>query len=154
MSTNLQPVRHSQSFLGVAPKFVYQTLTDFESYPSFFKEIQAASVLHRHGPTVRVEFHVPMMLPVRYVLDLTCDPDALTIQWTFVAGDIVIDNHGAWRVAAEGTGSKIDYEVTLSVKAPVPGFVLRKLTDTLVSASLPGMFRALQAEASRRQSQT
>jgi len=150
MTTALEPVRRSQTFAGLPPRLLYDVVVDFEAYPTFFKEIQLAKVLSRQEGVVRADFKVPLMLPVRYVLDLVCNPENLTVKWTFVEGDIVTDNQGAWAFTAEGTGTRVDYEVSLSVKAPVPGFVLRKITDTLVSASLPGMFRALEAEARKR----
>lgn len=150
MTTALEPVRRSQIFPGVSPQAVYQVVTEFEGYPRVFKEIAAARVLEREGPRVRVEFRVPMMVPVRYVLDLVCQEAALSVDWTFVEGDVVTNNQGGWRFSALGPDTKVDYHVSLAVKAPVPGFVLKKITDGLVSASLPGMFRALEAEVRRR----
>lgn len=150
MTTALEPVRRSQVFAGLSPKTVYDAVTDFEAYPRIFPEISAARVIERDGSRVRAEFRLPLMLPVRYVLDLVCDPEALSVAWTFVEGDVVTNNEGGWRFAAQGADTLVDYHVKLVVKAPVPGFVLRKITDGLVSASLPGMFRALEAEARRR----
>ena len=43
--------------------------------------------------------------------------------------------------------------MSLDVRAPLPGFVLRKVTDGLVSASLPNMFASLDREVRRRQAQ-
>jgi len=37
------------------------------------------------------------------------------------------------------------------VKAPVPGFVLRKVTDGLVAASIPAMFASIERELRHRQ---
>jgi len=53
--------------------------------------------------------------------------------------------------AVEGSGTALDYRVALDVKAPLPGFVLRKVTDTLVSASIPKMFASIEREVRRRQ---
>ena len=150
MTTSLEPVRRTQTFAAVSPAAVYQVVTDFEAYPRVFKEISSARVVERQGSRVRAEFRLPMMLPVRYVLDLVCDESALRVDWTFVEGDVVTDNQGGWRFSALGADTQVDYHVSLSVKAPVPGFVLRKITDGLVSASLPGMFRALEAEVRQR----
>ena len=41
------------------------------------------------------------------------------------------------------------YRVSLDVKAPVPGFVLRKVTDGLVAASIPAMFTSIEREVRR-----
>ena len=94
-----------------------------------------------------------VVIAVRYVLDLICDADALTVDWTFVEGEIVTDSVGGWRFTAAGDGTNIDYRAALDVKAPLPGFVLRKVTDGLVAASLPNMFASIEREVRRRQSE-
>ena len=99
----------------------------------------------------RVEFRAQVVLPIRYVLDLACDATAQTVDWTFVEGEIITNSIGSWRFSAEGEATAIDYRVALDVKAPVPGFVLRKVTDGLVSASIPSMFSAIEREVRKRQ---
>jgi len=47
-------------------------------------------------------------------------------------------------------GTKVDYRAAMTVKAPLPGFIVRRATDALVSASLPGMFAAIDREVARR----
>jgi hypothetical protein len=94
-----------------------------------------------------------MVLAVRYVLDLTCQPDVPSVDWRFVEGEIVTDSTGSWRFTPEGEGTRVDYRVSMDVRAPVPGIILRKITDGLVSASLPRMFTSLEAEVRRRRAQ-
>ena len=91
-----------------------------------------------------------MVLPVRYVLDLTCQPDVPSVDWRFVEGEIVADSTGSWRFVAEGEGTRVDYRAALDVRAPVPAMILRKITDGLVSASLPRMFTSIESEVRRR----
>lgn len=134
------------------PAEVYAVVTDFVAYPRLFPEIKSTRVVQTNGAVVRVEFRVQIILPIRYVLDLVCDPERRTVDWTFVEGEIVTDSVGGWRMTPEGEGTAIDYRVALEVKAPVPGFVLRKVTDGLVAASLPNMFAAIEREVRKRQS--
>ena len=60
------------------------------------------------------------------------------------------DSRGGWRFTPEGDGTRVDYQAALTIKAPLPGFVIRKVTDALVSASLPSMFNAIEAEVAAR----
>ena len=53
---------------------------------------------------------------------------------------------GGWRFTAAGDGTDVDYRAALDVKAPLPGFILRKVTDGLVAASLPNMFASIERE--------
>jgi len=153
-----EPVHRRYLLTRAAPAEVFGVVTDFGAYPSLFPEIKGTRVLNAGAPgpdgkvVTRVEFRAQVVMPVRYVLDLACDQAAHAVDWTFVEGEIVTNSVGSWRFGPEGGGTAIDYRVALDVKAPVPGFVLRKVTDGLVAASIPSMFSAIEREVRKRQS--
>jgi ribosome-associated toxin RatA of RatAB toxin-antitoxin module len=152
-----EPVHRRFLLPRATPAQVYGVVTDFSAYPRLFPEIKGTEVLRASAPAAdgkavtRVEFRAQVVLPVRYVLDLSCDAAAHTVDWTFVEGEIITNSVGSWRFSAEGEATAIDYRVALDVKAPVPGFVLRKVTDGLVAASIPSMFSAIEREVRKRQ---
>ena len=146
-----EPVHRTHTVARATPAEVYAVVTDFAAYPRLFAEFKQARVLSTTGPVVRVEFRAEVVIAVRYVLDLTCDAAALTVDWTFVEGEIVTGSTGGWRFIASGDGTTIDYRAALDVKAPLPGFILRRVTDGLVSASLPAMFASIEREVRARQ---
>jgi ribosome-associated toxin RatA of RatAB toxin-antitoxin module len=152
-----EPVHKRYLLQRAKPAEVYGIVTDFGAYPGLFPEIKGTSVVRAGTPSAdgrsvtRVEFRAQVVLPIRYVLDLACDATAQTVDWTFVEGEIITNSVGSWRFSAEGEATAIDYRVALDVKAPVPGFVLRKVTDGLVSASIPSMFSAIEREVRKRQ---
>ena len=135
---------------AVSPAAAYAVVVDFAVYPQLFPEIKAVRVLSTEGKRVRVEFRGNIVLPFRYVLDLDCDPEALTVDWRYVEGEVVKNSEGRWRFTAEGEGARVEYQVAMEISAPVPGFLLRKITDGLVSLSLPAMFASVEREALRR----
>jgi ribosome-associated toxin RatA of RatAB toxin-antitoxin module len=143
---------HRDHFVpGACAAEVYAVVVDFAAYPRLFPEFSSTRVLGGEGKRVRVEFNVKVVMAVRYVLDLVCDPDAHTVEWTFVEGEVVSASEGSWRFAAEGGGTRIDYSAALEVRAPlVPGFVLRRITDAVLSASLPSMFSSITREVAAR----
>jgi len=145
-----EPVVRNHLIGGATPAEVYAVVTDFAAYPRLFPEFKGVRVLSATGNVHRVEFRLQIVLSVRYVLDLTCDPAAQTIDWTFVEGEIVTGSEGSWRFRPEGDGTALEYRVSLDVNAPVPGFVLRKVTDGLVAASIPAMFKSIEREVQQR----
>ena len=148
------PVERTYRIANATPREVYDVVVDFERYPRLFPEFKSVRVLESGEGHVRVEFRADIVLAVRYVLKLALDPVALTVDWTFVEGEIVADSRGAWRFREEAPGAvRVDYKASILVKAPLPGFIVRKATDALVSASLPGMFASIEREVRRRQSQ-
>jgi ribosome-associated toxin RatA of RatAB toxin-antitoxin module len=146
-----EPVQRRHFLPGATPAEVYAVVTDFVAYPRLFPEFVATRVVSTNGNVARVEFKAQIVMAVRYVLDLRCEPETLTVDWTFVEGEIVTASTGGWRFTAEGSGTAIEYRAMIDVRAPVPGFILRKVTDGLVAASIPNMFRAIEAEVRRRQ---
>jgi ribosome-associated toxin RatA of RatAB toxin-antitoxin module len=152
-SPSREPVERTHHVARATPAEVYAVVTDFEAYPRLFPEFKQARALSVNGAVRRVEFRAQVVLAVRYVLDLVCDPAALTVDWTFVEGEIVTASTGGWRFTAEGDGVSVRYRASLDVRAPLPGFVLRKVTDGLVAASLPAMFASIDREVRRRQQQ-
>ena len=148
-----EPVHRRYEMKGATPRQVYDVVVDFPAYPRLFPEFKQTRVLAtRPGGVARVEFHAQVVIAVRYVLDLACRPEVPSVEWTFVEGEIVTGSAGSWRFTPQGPDTIVDYSVSLDVKAPLPGFVLRKVTDGLVSASLPNMFTSLEREVRRRQS--
>jgi len=144
-------VRRDHFVPGASPGEVYCVVVDFSAYPRLFPEFKSTRVLATDGKRVRVEFNVKVMMAVRYVLDLVCDPDTHAVDWTFVEGDVVTDSQGSWRFGAEGGGTRVEYTAALEVRAPLPGFVLRKITEAVLSASIPSMFSAITREVAARQ---
>ena len=134
----------------MSPKAAYAVVVDFAAYPRLFPEIKAAKVLSSSGKRVRAEFRGNIVVPFRYVLDLDCDEDALTVDWRYVEGEVVKNSEGGLRFTAEGSGARVEYKVAMEISAPVPGFLLRKITDGLVALSIPAMFASVEREARAR----
>jgi ribosome-associated toxin RatA of RatAB toxin-antitoxin module len=135
---------------GVTPAAVYAVVVDFPAYPRLFQEIKEARVVSREGKRVRAEFRGNIVVPFRYVLDLDCDEAGLTVDWHYVEGEVVKNSEGGWRFAAEADGVRVEYQVAMEISAPVPGFLLRKITDGLVALSLPAMFASVEREVKAR----
>jgi ribosome-associated toxin RatA of RatAB toxin-antitoxin module len=144
-----EPVRRTH-FVPASPAEVYAVVVDFAAYPRLFAELKATRVLAAEGKRQRVEFSAQVVIPARYVLDLICDPEALTVDWTYVEGEVVTGSVGSWRFSPEGQGTRVEYRAALDIQAPLPGFILRKVTDALVSASLPAMFASITREVAAR----
>jgi ribosome-associated toxin RatA of RatAB toxin-antitoxin module len=147
-----EPVNRTHFVPQATPAQVYAVVVDFPAYPRLFPEFTRVSVMETVGNRRRVEFNVQVVMPARYVLDLVCDDQAHTVDWTFVEGTIISDSRGKWRFTADQGGTRIDYAAALEVNAPLPGFVLRKISNAIVSASLPAMFTAITKEVAARRS--
>ena len=145
-----EPVSRTHFVPQATPAEVYAVVVDFPAYPKLFPEFTSTRAIETAGNRRRVEFNVQVVMPARYVLDLVCDEQAHTVDWTFVEGNIISDSRGSWRFTAQTGGTRIDYSAALEVNAPLPGFVLRKISNAIVSASLPAMFTSITREVAAR----
>jgi ribosome-associated toxin RatA of RatAB toxin-antitoxin module len=153
------PARRRHHIARAKPRELYDVVADFPAYPRLFPEIKAVRVLSEtdtpKGKVSRVEFRAHMVMEIRYVLELTgsggTEGAPLTVSWTYVEGEIVTNNEGSWTFTPEGDGTAVEYAAVLDVRAPVPGFIMRKIIDGLVALSLPNMFASLERETRRRQ---
>src|SRR5262245_55435655 len=108
-----EPVQRTHLVARSTPAEVYAVVTDFAVYPRLFPEFKQTRIVSTTGNVVRVEFRAEVVIAVRYVLDLRCDPAAQTVDWTFVEGDIVTGSAGGWRFKPSGDGTTIDYRAAL-----------------------------------------
>jgi ribosome-associated toxin RatA of RatAB toxin-antitoxin module len=130
---------------------VYDIVTDYACYPRIFPEFTGARVVKETDPVRRVEFRARVVVEVRYVLDITHDPEKLETRWTYVEGEVVSDSVGGWAFSDDGAGgTKIAYHAGMAVKAPLPRFIVNKISNALMGSSIPNMFRALEREAHAR----
>jgi ribosome-associated toxin RatA of RatAB toxin-antitoxin module len=135
---------------GLDPATVYAVVVDFAAYPRLFPELKQVAVLSTTGGRVRAEFRGAMVIPFRYVLDLDCDPERMTVDWRYVEGEVVKNSEGGWRFSAESGGARVSYRVGMEIAAPLPAFVMKKITDGLISLSLPAMLASVEREARAR----
>jgi ribosome-associated toxin RatA of RatAB toxin-antitoxin module len=153
VSESPAPVRREHFMRDATPAEVYAVVVDFPAYPRLFPDFASTKVLAPaagDGKRLHVEFRMQKVVPIRYVLAVLCDPQALTVEWTYVEGEVVTGSEGGWRFTADGQGTRVAYRASLTIKAPLPGFVIRKVTDALVSASLPAMFASIEREVAAR----
>ena len=113
-----------------------------------------ASSPRRAGPgasRARVEFRAQMVLPIRYVLDLSCEPDGARRRLDVRRGR---DRHrlgGRLALRRPRATARRRLPRGLDVRAPLPGFMLRKVTDGLVSGVAPTCSWRSSARSRKRQ---
>lgn len=146
----IESIQREYVVRGATPREVYDVVTDYACYPRVFPDFTGCKVLARDGGRQRVEFVAKIVVEVRYVLDIVHDEEKLTTSWTFVEGKVVSDSVGGWAFFAQGDDTLIKYRAGLAVKAPLPKFVINKISNALMGTSIPAMFKALDREVAAR----
>lgn len=127
-----------------------ETVLDFENYPEFVDEVVGARTVSRTGEKLAVEFDLNVIKRFRYVLAFDVETPAKgpkRIAWRLLESDLFKENRGEWLIESDGPdGAKVHYTVEVAAKVPLPGWVLRKLTET----NLPKMMENFESAARER----
>lgn len=131
----------SQSIeIKATPKEVYKVIADFENYPDFIKDLKTVEVSKKKGDNCEVTYHINVIKEISYTLKMKGSPDK-KLEWTFVEGDFMKDNHGFWELEEIKKGvTKATYNIDVKFGLLVPKAITQKLVDN----HLPGMLKAFK----------
>ena len=128
--------------VNVAPEALFDVISDYERYPQFLSDMEAAQVVREDGSVRDVAFTLNLIKRLRYTLRLT-EQRPVRVSWTLVEG-MFKRNSGSWTLEEVGPGrTRATYSIDLSVGVFVPGAI----TQRLVGKTLPATLEAFKARA-------
>jgi carbon monoxide dehydrogenase subunit G len=128
--------------VAAAPAAVMRVIADFGAYPDWASGVRSAEILAAadSGRADRVRFRLDAG-PIKdsYVLAYEWDGDA-AVRWQLAeAGSMVTDMSGAYLLAAEGTGTRVSYELSVGTRVPMLGLLRRRAEKTIIDTALKGL---------------
>jgi ribosome-associated toxin RatA of RatAB toxin-antitoxin module len=97
---------------------VYTTLADFERYPELSPAVRNVAVTTVSGNTTVSRWEVAFRAGLlRWTEEDTFDPDALSITFRQLEGDIAVFD-GSWTCIAAASGSEITFSARLDMGIP------------------------------------
>lgn len=136
----------TQSIHIAAPReHVFRIITDFARYPEFLPEIRGVTIDTKGQAVVTVTFAANIFVPLHYTLRFALQPPE-RMEWTWVKGQVMRDNHGGWRLrAAPDGGTEASYTVAIEFGPLIPGIV----SETLVKSTLPSTLKRFKERAEK-----
>jgi ribosome-associated toxin RatA of RatAB toxin-antitoxin module len=126
--------------INATPKKCYEVITDYEAYPEFLGNLKTVTVAQKKGETCEITYEIDLIKTISYTLKMNGKPPK-KIEWSFVKGDIMKDNHGYWLLEEVKKGvTKATYELNIELGLLVPGAI----TKRLVGKNLPEMLRSFK----------
>jgi ribosome-associated toxin RatA of RatAB toxin-antitoxin module len=137
-----QPVEFAaRALLPVAPRVIWEVLTDYDRIASFVPGLKASRRLSGAGEPLLLEQRLGVAAGSFRVEERPLE----AIRFEAVGGNLR-EMRGAWAIADLGAGSRLDYSLSV-----VTGFWLPPvLGPKLIRDSFRGQFDALTAEMMRR----
>ncbi len=139
---------HEQIHVAADPFDCFDLATDFESYPTWAKDVKVATIVARDdaGRPARVEYRAAALgRKVRYVLDYDYGKAPESFSWTLVEGDMLRALDGTYAFEAEGDGTRVTYDLRVDLSVPMPGLLKRRAAGTITSTALKELKREAEA---------
>ena len=124
--------------IDASPEACFETVTDYESFPSWQQAVKHIEVLSRNqeGLGELVEVHIDVKVrEVSYRLRYQYERPH-RVWWDFVSGDGVEHVDGEFRFEQNGGSTLATYELGIDPGVPLPGFVARKVNEQVMRRSV------------------
>jgi carbon monoxide dehydrogenase subunit G len=118
---------------------VLATLTDFERYPEFFRDIKETVVesTDDEGRGVDVAFRTAAMgRSTRYRLRYDHSVEH-RLSWVLMSGDVMRKLDGYYQLEDHDGDTEVEYSLVVDLVVPLPGFVKRRAEAMIMKAALP-----------------
>ncbi len=118
---------------------IWAVLTDFESYPTWARDLKESTVVQRddQGRATLVRFRAAAMgRSTTYTLAYEWDDAPHRLPWKLVTGDIQRVLDGAYEFAEVDGGTDVTYHLRVDLAIPLPAFVKRRAEARIISTAL------------------
>lgn len=127
---------------------VFGVITDLEAYPDWAEGMLEAEILTRDdaGLPDQARFRVDARVAeVEYVLAYTYDGH--DVSWTLVEGETISQLDGAYELAERDGLTHVRYTLEADIEMPVPGFLKKRATRTILDQGLRGLKEQAEGQA-------
>ncbi|OPG14120.1 SRPBCC family protein [Microbispora sp. GKU 823] len=134
--------------IGAGRSTIMAVIADFPAYPEWAGQVKKAEVLETgaDGRASRVRFVLDAgVISDEYVLGYDWDDDA-GVSWRMVdAGKMLSGLTGSYRLAENGGGTEVTYDLAVDLKVPMIGMIKRKAEKVIVDTALKGLKRRVES---------
>ncbi|MET0901000.1 MAG: SRPBCC family protein [Mycobacterium sp.] len=124
-------------YIDADPGTVMDVIADIGSYPDWVKEYKDTEVLTSDADgfprTARLVLDAAVLKDTM-VLEYEWPADRTSVRWWLISSSLLKALDGAYRLAPNGSGTDVTYELSVDLMIPMIGLLKRKaekrLTDT------------------------
>lgn len=130
-----------------SPSHCFDVATDFESYPSWARDVKEATVVERdaEGRGTRVEYRAAAMgRTIRYVLAYDYGDAPVAFAWNLVEGDMLRRLDGRYQFDPDGDATRVTYDLAVDVSVPLPGLIKRRAAGLIMGSALKELKRRVE----------
>lgn len=133
--------------INATPDQIMAVILDLEAYPAWSDDIKDVEVLSSDDEGRPVEAHFDVdarVAQIDYTLRYDHSPDN-GVTWTLSEGDVLRQLDGEYILEPEGDATRVTYNLEADIAMPVPGFLKKRATRTILETGLKGLKRRVES---------
>lgn len=126
-------------YIDADPRTVMEVIADIASYPEWVSEYTETEVLDTDDqgrPRAARLVLEASMLQDTMVLEYQWPPEGTSVLWSMRSSSLLRSLDGAYRLAPNGTGTDVTYELSVDLLVPMIGLLKRKAERRLTETAL------------------
>ena len=119
---------------------IFDVITDLEAYPDWAEGMLEAEILSRddQGRPDKARFKVDARVAeIEYVLQYRYEGQ--DVSWMLAEGETVSQLDGSYELEEKDGSTRVRYTLEADVDMPVPGFLKKRATRTILDQGLRGL---------------
>lgn len=136
-------------YIDADPMTVMDVIADIGSYPDWVAEYKETEVLETdeqgNPKTARLVLDAAVLKDTM-VLSYDWPADRTSVTWTLVSSSLLRALNGAYRLAPNGSGTDVTYELSVDLIIPMIGLLKRKAERRLTDTALKDLKKRVEAE--------
>lgn len=136
-------------YIDADPSTVMDVIADIGSYPDWVAEYKETEVLETddEGYPKRARLMLDAaVLKDTMVLAYTWPADRASVRWSLVSSSLLRALDGAYRLAVNGSGTDVTYELSVDLVIPMIGLLKRKAERRLTDTALKDLKKRVEAD--------
>jgi ribosome-associated toxin RatA of RatAB toxin-antitoxin module len=136
-------------YIDADPSTVMDVIADIGSYPDWVAEYKETEVLEADDEGFPKKARLVLdaaVLKDTMVLAYDWPADRGSVTWKLVSSSLLRSLDGAYRLAANGSGTDVTYELSVDLVIPMIGLLKRKAERRLTDTALKDLKKRVEAE--------
>lgn len=136
----------SSVVIAAAASDIMAVIADLPAYPSWSDGISDVEVLSvgEDGRPARARFQLSGVLKDTYELDYRWEGDR-SVHWSLVRGDMLRAMEGSYDLTPAGTGTSVQYRLSVDLRIPMIGHLKRKAEKVIIDTALKGLKQRVES---------
>jgi uncharacterized protein YndB with AHSA1/START domain len=133
--------------IAAPPERCYEVAIDYERYPEWARDVKEVTIKERDAEERgSVVFYraAAMGKSFSYTLEYDYSGAPHSFSWHLLEGDRMRQLDGTYRFEPDDDGTRVHYDLTIDLTAPLPGLLKRRAAGMIMGTALRELKKAVE----------